>query len=173
MAVHGYTVTAIRVTAIAQLPNELSGNKSMRASRSNTPNFRTTCKQPRIGRSLGGAHQKALVDTSEPLVQRRQEALAAHALTVPEPPLTLNFPHLTSRSSVTLLSAEQATVDQRLTTPVSLALSGGDRLVVTGPNGAGKSTLLQVLAQDLKPSSGNVERQTRSEERRVGKAGRS
>ncbi|NLZ97504.1 MAG: ABC-F family ATP-binding cassette domain-containing protein [Micrococcus sp.] len=93
-------------------------------------------------------------------VQRRQEALAAHALTVPEPPLTLNFPHLTSRSSVTLLSAEQATVDQRLTTPVSLALSGGDRLVVTGPNGAGKSTLLQVLAQDLQPSSGNVERQT-------------
>ena len=93
-------------------------------------------------------------------VQRRQEALAAHALTVPEPPLTLNFPHLTSRSSVTLLSAEQATVDQRLTTPVSLALSGGDRLVVTGPNGSGKSTLLQILAQDLKPSSGNVERQT-------------
>lgn len=93
-------------------------------------------------------------------VQRRQEALAAHALTVPEPPLTLNFPHLTSRSSVTLLSAEQATVDQRLTTPVSLALSGGDRLVVTGPNGAGKSTLLQVLAQDLQPRSGNVERKT-------------
>lgn len=93
-------------------------------------------------------------------VQRRQEALAAHALTVPEPPLTLNFPHLTSRSSVTLLSAEQATVDQRLTTPVSLALSGGDRLVVTGPNGAGKTTLLQVLAQDLQPSSGNVERKT-------------
>lgn len=93
-------------------------------------------------------------------MQRRQDALAAHALTVPEPPLTLNFPHLTSRSSVTLLSAEQATVDQRLTTPVSLALSGGDRLVVTGPNGAGKSTLLQVLAQDLQPSSGHVERQT-------------
>src|SRR5699024_12824969 len=45
-------------------------------------------------------------------------------------------------------------------TPVSLALSGGDRLVVRGPNGAGKTTLLQVLAQDLQPSSDNVERKT-------------
>lgn len=108
------------------------------------------------GKHLRATHGASTVHN----VQRRQEALEAHALTVPEPPLTLNFPHLKNRSSVTLLSAEQATVDQRLTTPVSLALSGGDRLVVTGPNGAGKSTLLQVLAQDLQPSSGHVERQT-------------
>lgn len=93
-------------------------------------------------------------------VQRRQDALEAHALTVPEPPLTLDFPKLASRSSVTLLSADRVTVEDRLTSPVSLELSGGDRLVITGPNGAGKSTLLAVLAQQLQPSSGTVQLHT-------------
>ena len=90
-------------------------------------------------------------------VQRRQEALEAHALTTPVPPLKLNFPQLPSRSGITLLSAEHITVDQRLTAPTSLALSGGDRLVVTGPNGAGKTTLLQALAGRLQPGAGKVE----------------
>lgn len=91
-------------------------------------------------------------------VQRRQDALEAHALSTPEPPLTLQFPRLSSRKSAILLSAEDVTVEDRLTTPVSLTLSGADRLVVTGPNGAGKSTLLQVLAQQLEPHSGKVQR---------------
>lgn len=43
---------------------------------------------------------------------------------------------------------------------MSLQLRGGDRLVVTGPNGAGKSTLLQVLAQQLNPSGGKVQRRS-------------
>lgn len=91
-------------------------------------------------------------------VQRRQDALAAHTLTVPEPPLALNFPKLSSRRSGMLLSADTVMVEKRLPQPVSLTLSGGDRLVVTGPNGAGKSTLLKVLAQQLSPSSGKVQR---------------
>lgn len=91
-------------------------------------------------------------------VQRRQDALEAHALTTPEPPLTFRLPNLASRNSVTLVSAENVMVDNRLVTPVSLKLSGGDRLVVTGPNGAGKSTLLNVLAQYIEPSTGKVHR---------------
>ncbi|GAA2042158.1 hypothetical protein GCM10009720_23470 [Yaniella flava] len=91
-------------------------------------------------------------------VRRRQDALEAHALTVPEPPLTFKLPELSSRSSVTLVSAEKVTVDDRLTPPVSLEFSGGDRLVVTGPNGAGKSTLLNVLAQHIEPSTGTIHR---------------
>lgn len=91
-------------------------------------------------------------------VQRRQEALEAHALSIPEPPLALQFPPLHSRASATLLSAEQVSVAGRLGPEVSLKLTGGDRLVVTGPNGAGKSTLLQVLAQQLVPSTGMVQR---------------
>lgn len=91
-------------------------------------------------------------------VQRRQEALEAHALSIPEPPLALQFPRLHSRASATLLSVEQVSVAGRLGPEVSLKLTGGDRLVVTGPNGAGKSTLLQVLAQQLVPSTGMVQR---------------
>src|SRR5690625_3054849 len=91
-------------------------------------------------------------------VQRRQAALEAHALSIPEPPLALQFPRLHSRASATLLSAEQVSVAGRLGPEVSLKLTGGDRLVVTGPNGAGKSTLLQVLAQQLVPSTGMVQR---------------
>lgn len=89
-------------------------------------------------------------------VQRRQKALEEHALSIPEPPLTLNFPDLHAHGGSTLLSAEDISVDDRLHGPVSLAVSGGDRLVVTGPNGAGKSTLLQVVARRLAPTTGVV-----------------
>lgn len=90
-------------------------------------------------------------------VQRRQDALEAHTLSVPEPPLQLKFPEVQSRSSATVLSAEDVSVADRLTSTVSLKMSGGDRLVVTGPNGAGKSTLLQVLAKKLEPTTGSVQ----------------
>jgi heme exporter protein A len=39
---------------------------------------------------------------------------------------------------------------------LSVALAGGEALVVTGPNGAGKSTLLRVLAGLLRPLAGRV-----------------
>lgn len=108
-----------------------------------------------------GKHRRATrAASSVHNVQRRQDALEAHALSVPEPPLALQFPALSSRQSVTLLSAEEVRFEDRLTTPVSLQLRGGDRLVVTGPNGAGKSTLLQVLAQQLNPSGGKVQRRS-------------
>ena len=90
-------------------------------------------------------------------VKRRQGVLEEHALDVPEPPLQLRFPVLQSRSSATVLSAEQVSVAGRLASKVSLKISGGDRLVVTGPNGAGKSTLLQVLAKQLTPTTGSVQ----------------
>ena len=90
-------------------------------------------------------------------VQRRQEALEAHSLSVPEPPLQLKFPAVQRRSSATMLSAEQVSLTDRLPSTVSLQVAGGDRLVVTGPNGAGKSTLLQVLAKQLVPTTGSVQ----------------
>ncbi len=87
-------------------------------------------------------------------VHRRQDALDAHAVTVPEPPQVLGFPALPARSGSTLLAAEDVTVAGRLATPTSVTLRGGARLVVTGPNGAGKSTLLEVLAGALAPTGG-------------------
>ena len=89
-------------------------------------------------------------------VHRRQADLDTHEVTMPEPPQRFRFPDLPTRPGTTLLAAEGVTVADRLTTPASLTLRGGSRLVVTGPNGAGKSTLLSVLAGELGPTTGRV-----------------
>ncbi|WP_367651344.1 ABC-F family ATP-binding cassette domain-containing protein [Glutamicibacter mysorens] len=89
-------------------------------------------------------------------VHRRQEALDAHAITIPEPPLEFRFPELAPRIGATLLSVENACLSGRLHAPVSFTLSQRGRLVVTGPNGAGKSTLLRIAAGELTPEAGSV-----------------
>ncbi|MFD9966131.1 ABC-F family ATP-binding cassette domain-containing protein [Amycolatopsis sp. NPDC058986] len=91
-------------------------------------------------------------------VHRRQEDLEAHVVAVPEPPLRLDVPELPVMPGVTLLAAEDVTVDGRLTLPRSVSLRSGERLVVTGANGSGKSTLLSVLAGGVPPASGTVRR---------------
>ncbi|WP_341720902.1 ABC-F family ATP-binding cassette domain-containing protein [Micromonospora sp. FIMYZ51] len=95
-------------------------------------------------------------------LRRRQEALEAHRITVPEPPLPLRWPALDTRPGLPILRCQDVTVTGRLRQPVTLTLDGGDRLLVTGPNGAGKSTLLAVLAQDLEPSTGEVRQLSRA-----------
>ena len=52
-------------------------------------------------------------------VHRRREALDAHAVTVPEPPLEFRFPELRARAGATLLSVEDVGVAGRLRGPVS------------------------------------------------------
>ncbi|MEV4473619.1 ABC-F family ATP-binding cassette domain-containing protein [Nonomuraea sp. NPDC049504] len=91
-------------------------------------------------------------------VHRRQEALEAQVLDVPVPPLRFSMPHLDAPPGVALLQATDVTLDPRLTTPRSLLLRSRDRLVVTGPNGSGKSTLMHLLAGELVPGSGTVQR---------------
>ncbi|MFW0785275.1 ABC-F family ATP-binding cassette domain-containing protein [Gordonia sp. CPCC 206044] len=112
-----------------------------------------------------GKHQRA---TRAPgLVQnlhRKQDALDAHALTMPEPPLALSFPDLPAAVDENLLEVDDVTVWDRLDRPVSLRLAGGSRVLVTGPNGAGKSTLLGVLAREVRATSGHI---TRSELLRI------
>jgi macrolide transport system ATP-binding/permease protein len=90
-------------------------------------------------------------------VHRRQEALEAHLVDVPEPPLRFQPPHLDAPAGVTLLRADGVTVRGRFDAPQSVLLRAGDRLVVTGPNGSGKSSLLHVLAGRLAPDSGAVQ----------------
>lgn len=89
-------------------------------------------------------------------VHRRQEALEAHAITIPDPPQLFRFPELPTRKGMTFLAVDNVTVTQRLHQPTSFTLSHRSRLVVTGPNGAGKSTLLSVAAGTLSPDTGTV-----------------
>jgi macrolide transport system ATP-binding/permease protein len=104
---------------------------------------------PKHGRATraGGLVQSA---------HRKQEALEAHAVTVPEPPLVFRFPDLPVRSGAGLLDVDDVSVAGRLAGPVTFSLPQGGRLVVTGPNGSGKSTLLSVMAGDLAPTSGSA-----------------
>lgn len=89
-------------------------------------------------------------------VHRRQEALEAHAITVPQPPQVFRFPDLATRTGALLLRADEVSIAGRLSPSVTLSLSHRDRLVVTGPNGAGKSTFLNVLSGELMPDTGGV-----------------
>ncbi|NLE80611.1 MAG: ABC-F family ATP-binding cassette domain-containing protein [Rhodococcus sp.] len=89
-------------------------------------------------------------------VKRRQEELDAHTVAAPEPPKRLMVPDYKVSVGGTLLAADEVTVEGRLRTPVTFALSAGDRLLVRGPNGAGKSTLLSALTGRLEPSGGRV-----------------
>ncbi|WP_280344156.1 ABC-F family ATP-binding cassette domain-containing protein [Nocardia neocaledoniensis] len=91
-------------------------------------------------------------------LHRRESALEAHRVTVPEPPLRLRFPEPEVRAGTPLLRAADLTVAGRLDGPVTLTIDAGDRLLVTGVNGAGKSTLLDVLGGALTPTTGSVDR---------------
>ncbi|HQG71178.1 MAG TPA: ABC-F family ATP-binding cassette domain-containing protein [Rhodoglobus sp.] len=95
-------------------------------------------------------------------VHRRQEALDAHAVTVPTPPQVLRFPELVTRPGAALLSVERVSVVGRLRGPASFSLSHRGRLVVTGPNGAGKSTLLSIASGEIAPDTGTVRRPSKA-----------
>ncbi|MFF1340726.1 ABC-F family ATP-binding cassette domain-containing protein [Streptomyces sp. NPDC058290] len=77
----------------------------------------------------------------------RLERLLAHPLAAPPEPLRFTAAPRSGRTRGLLVSASALEVQGRLA-PVDLALSAGDRLLVSGPNGAGKSTLLGLLAGD-------------------------
>ncbi len=102
-----------------------------------------------------GKHQRATrAGGVVQALNRRQEALEEHRITVPEPPLELRWPSIPTRAGQPLLTCEGVGVDGRLDRPVTVDLTGGDRLLLTGPNGSGKSTLLAVLAGTLAPTTG-------------------
>jgi macrolide transport system ATP-binding/permease protein len=107
----------------------------------------------------GGRVQQSLASRVRNAEERLLRLLANP---IPPPPEPLRFTPVlrASRMQGIVLDAAGIAVAGRLGS-TSLTLSAGERLLITGPNGAGKSTLLRVLAGQLAPDSGIVNRRGR------------
>ncbi|HST71687.1 MAG TPA: ATP-binding cassette domain-containing protein [Kocuria rosea] len=107
----------------------------------------------RAARTVGGRVRSA---------RRRIDELERTA--VAAPPAPLRFTGFAPGSGAPpggdrpLVRLSAASVAGRLA-PTDLVLHAGEHLLVEGPNGTGKSTLLAVLAGELRPDGGAVERQ--------------
>lgn len=82
---------------------------------------------------------------------------------VPAPPEPLNFSPVLRAGQLhgAVLDGVGLAVAGRLDL-IDLTVRAGERLLITGENGAGKSTLLRVLAGDLAPDRGHVDRRGRT-----------
>ncbi|WP_382464862.1 ribosomal protection-like ABC-F family protein [Streptomyces noursei] len=130
----------------------------------------TTARQVAPGRAMkdgnkmaydraGGRVQQSLASRVRNAEERLRRLVADP---VPPPPEPLRFtPVLRARrlEGVVIDAADVAVTDRLART--RLALTAGDRLLITGANGAGKSTLLRVLAGELAPDAGHVSRRGR------------
>lgn len=98
------------------------------------------------------AVEAELTQARERVERVRQLALAMPATGLPAGRLVLNL-------NEAVVSTED---DRRLLGPISLRLTGPERLAVVGPNGAGKTTLLKLIAGLIQPSAGAIERPVRA-----------
>ncbi|MEV3937459.1 ribosomal protection-like ABC-F family protein [Glycomyces sp. NPDC049804] len=85
------------------------------------------------------------------------ERLRAHAVPRPPDPVRFEAALATTGADAEALVLKDARVGDRLKVH-DLAIARGERVLVTGPNGAGKTTLMRVLAGELEPDEGSVER---------------
>ncbi|MEB4613191.1 ribosomal protection-like ABC-F family protein [Leucobacter sp. M11] len=107
--------------------------------------------------------RKAAAESSEKQAQkvRQMESRIARLDEVEEPrkEWQLEFTIGSApRSSAVVATLSEAVVRQGefVLGPVSLQVSGGERIGITGPNGAGKSTLLRLLLGRVEPDSGRA-----------------
>jgi ATPase subunit of ABC transporter with duplicated ATPase domains len=93
------------------------------------------------------------------LTAAREKVERVRALDIPMPPTGL-------AAGRTVLALEDVLWDapdgRRIVGPLSLRVTGPERLAITGSNGAGKSTLLKLIAGDLSPASGRIDRPVRA-----------
>jgi ATPase subunit of ABC transporter with duplicated ATPase domains len=97
---------------------------------------------------------------SDGLGQAQARVEQVRTLDIPMPPTGLPAGRI-------VLSLDQAVWaapgGRRIVGPVSLTVTGPERLAVDGPNGAGKSTLLRLMVGEREPTSGRVDRPARAD----------
>lgn len=96
-----------------------------------------------------------------------EDALASARVAVDlRPPLSALMPRLDIPSSRILLRARGlaggADPARHVVGPLDIDITGPERIAVTGPNGSGKSTLLRLIAGDLRPTFGTLDRFARA-----------
>src|SRR5690606_9090851 len=99
------------------------------------------------------ARQRAQAEAAAAAARARVER--SRSLTASLPPSGLAAGKLVLQLDEVLWRAPGG---QTVVGPISLRLTGAERLAVVGPNGAGKTTLLRLMAGELAPASGVVRR---------------
>jgi ABC transport system ATP-binding/permease protein len=116
----------------------------------NKNRYRNELKWIRRGAKARSTKQKARIGRFEELSEKVKKD---------DGPDPLDLSLAASRLGKKVLEGEQVTKGyggREVIKDFSFLLQGGDRVAVIGPNGAGKSTLMNLLADSIKPDSGEI-----------------
>jgi macrolide transport system ATP-binding/permease protein len=111
----------------------------------------------KVGYNAHAARVDRQVSSRVRNAEERLRRLTDDPVPRPPDPLELRGRFDNAHAQGPLLKLEGVRVDGRLET-TDIVIQQGERVLITGPNGAGKTTLLRVLAGDLDPDQGVVQR---------------
>lgn len=157
---------AARVGADAQRRVETKSRRDAagrrKAAKGDMPKILLGARAERAENSGGADRLLAIRQAEEAeaaLSAARERVERTRALAIPMPSTGL----APGRTVLALHDAAWATPDGRdIVGPLSLRMTGPERLAITGPNGSGKTTLLRLISGVLEPTEGAVERPVRA-----------
>jgi ATPase subunit of ABC transporter with duplicated ATPase domains len=158
--------TVARVGAEAQRRTEMKARRDAagrrKGAKGDMPKILIGARAERAENSGAGDRSLATRQAAEAeaaLALARERVEHARALSIPMPSSGL----ASGRAVLVLEDAAWETPEGRIVVgPVSLRLTGPDRVGIIGPNGAGKTTLLRLMSGVLEPTTGRVERPVRA-----------